>query len=102
MKPSQRIEFVIGASHLQHLLDKIDQAGAPGWTVIHHVMGRGGRGIQSADELSGTSSNAYVIVAAPSDKTKTIVDAAQPILARAGGLCLISDCQHVQHHPKET
>ncbi|WP_428389445.1 P-II family nitrogen regulator [Mucisphaera sp.] len=101
MKNNQRIEIVVGSTHLQQLIRKIEKAGATGWTLIHNVSGLGGRGPQAADELSGASSNAYLLVAVPDDLVEPITAAAQPILQEAGGLCLVSPCQRLIHHENE-
>ncbi len=93
----QRIEIVIDAPHLPRMLRALTAAGAPGYTVVPGATGQGDRGEQRGDDVSGVSSNAYVLVAAEPDRVQPILDAVRPLLAAYGGLCLISEAQWLEH-----
>lgn len=93
----KRIEIVIGSLHLPQMLEALRNAGATGYTVLPHVEGHGERGDQRADEVSGTSANAYVVAAVKAPLVPAITDAVQPLLRSFGGICLISDCQWLEH-----
>jgi nitrogen regulatory protein PII len=98
MKLSRRIEIVIETPLAPKLTEILQRAGAPGYTLIPDVRGSGDRGVRRADELSGDSSNCMVIVACDDDPTiERILEAVRPLLARSGGMCLISEAQWLRH-----
>lgn len=97
LQPMKRIEIVIDSLHLPNVLEALRAAGVSGYTVLPGVAGYGERGEQYADEVSGVSTNAYVLVAAPEAMVGEIVDMVRPLLRQSGGVCLISDCQWLVH-----
>lgn len=98
MKPCKRIEIVIEHSMLRQLTELVKRLGLNGYTLITDVRGSGDRGMRRADELSGESSNCLVIVACDDDAlAREFVESVRPLLARAGGVCLISDAQWLRH-----
>jgi len=59
----QRLDLIISERELERVLPLIDAAGAPGYTVMRHVTGRGPHGVVSESmEFSGFGANAHVIV----------------------------------------
>jgi nitrogen regulatory protein PII len=98
MKPCKRIEIVIEAAMVLKLTEALKQAGAPGYTLIPDVMGSGDRGIRRADELSGESSNCHVLIASDDPAVvDAILTAVRPLIARSGGICLVSDANWLRH-----
>lgn len=92
MRPCKRIEIVLERSHAERLARVIREAGAPGFTVLHHAGGGGDRGYRRADDLTDTDENAVFIIAVESDQVvQAIVEGVQPMLQRLGGICLVSD-----------
>lgn len=96
-QPVKRIEIVIDTLHLSRTLEVVREAGGAGYTVVHEAEGRGDRGEQRADEVSGASSNAYIIIAAPAERASAIAEAVLPLLRTYGGMCLVSDSQWLEH-----
>ncbi|MFA9477531.1 P-II family nitrogen regulator [Phycisphaerales bacterium AB-hyl4] len=97
LQPMKRIEIVIDSPHLPDVLEALRAAAVSGYTVLPGVAGYGERGEQYADEVSGASTNAYVLVAIPEQMVSVIVDAVEPLLRQSGGVCLVSDCQWLVH-----
>lgn len=97
MKPCKRIEIVIEQTLARRLAERLDELGAPGYTVIHGVSGRGDRGLRQADEVTGTFTNSLFLIACPADVAETVVEGVRPLLTRAGGICLVTDAQWLRH-----
>jgi hypothetical protein len=58
----------------------------------------GDRGLRRADDPTGTSTNCVFLIACDNDKdVQKIVDAIRPVLAKSGGICLISEALWVRH-----
>ncbi len=97
LRPMKRVEIVVDTLHLSRAIDRLRQAGCDGYTVLPNVAGYGDRGDQHADEVSGVSTNAYILIAAPADQAEAVLDAIRPMLQSYGGICLVSDCYWLEH-----
>ena len=98
MKSCKRIEIVIEHSMVPKLTELVKLLGLDGYTLITDVRGSGDRGMRRADELSGESSNCLVIIACDNDALASeFVESVRPLLARAGGVCLLSDALWLRH-----
>ncbi len=98
MKPCKRIEIVIEEALAPRLADQLEAINASGYTLLQRAAGRGNRGLRRADDPTGTLSNCVFIIAVEEEQTvATIVEAVRPILARSGGICLVSDALWVRH-----
>lgn len=98
MKPCKRLEIVIEKPFSSRMADKLDEIGAPGYTVIEHASGSGDRGMRRGNDLTGASSNSVFIVACETqEEAEAIIDGIRPMLSRAGGICLVSDALWVRH-----
>ncbi|MEE4202354.1 MAG: hypothetical protein V2I45_01890 [Halieaceae bacterium] len=98
MRPCKRVEIVIERSQAERLAQILKDAGAPGFTIIHHAGGAGDRGYRRADDVTDTDEN-WVFVAAieDADVLETVVNGVQPLLKRFGGICLVSDALVASH-----
>jgi len=97
VKPVKRIEIVVGMPELEALLELLGRARIDAYTVMRNVGGKGQRGLRSDDELSDVFRNACVVLAcAPADVSR-VVEAVRPLLARHGGMCLVSDAEWLLH-----
>lgn len=98
MVPQKRIEIVVDQSNLYRVIEILDDLDeVPGYTVLPEVQGSGDRGYQYADDLSGSSSNAYVLVAVQPGDEDAVTEEIRPIIEEYGGLYLISDCEWLEH-----
>jgi nitrogen regulatory protein PII len=97
MQPIKRVEIVTDSLEIQEVIETVDLLGINGYTLIREVLGKGERGVQSGDELTGVFKNSLLLVACDTDKVPALVEAIRPILKKRGGICLVSDAQWVMH-----
>lgn len=97
MRPMKRLEIVVDTLHLTQAIERLRQAGVSGYTVLPNVAGYGDRGDQRADDVSGVSTNAYILVAVSVEQAQAVLAAVQPLLQHYGGICLVSDCHWLDH-----
>lgn len=96
MRPVKRVEVVLPAPEVTAVLAALDALGVHDYTAVKGVSGRGDRGMRGDDPF-GTFDNTYVLLACDPDLVARVVDALRPVLARRGGMCLVSDALWVQH-----
>ena len=98
MKPCKRLEIVIEKHMARKVIAALNDAGAPGYTMIDQASGSGDRGSRYADDPTGTSTNCLIILAVETEQEATdLVDCIRPLLSRSGGICLVSDAIWVRH-----
>jgi nitrogen regulatory protein PII len=97
MQAVKRVEIITDALQMRHVTALLEEIGVSGYTIFRDVVGKGGRGMQSGDELSDAFKNSYLLTACSAERAQKITDAIRPILARRGGLCLVSDAESVEH-----
>lgn len=97
MEAVKRVEIVLAEVHLGQLLSRLGGLGLAGYTAMRGVTGRGDRGVQAGDGLSGEFSNAYVLIACPAAQLDALLGAVRPMLADWGGVCLVSDALWLKH-----
>lgn len=97
MKSVKRIEIVIDAAHTPAMIKAVKAAGAPAYTLFKDVHGDGDRGERAGDELGNVFRNCCLVIAVDQDLAKPIAEAAQPLLKRYGGMCLVSDASYLLH-----
>ncbi len=97
MQTIKRVEIVTGSLEIQEVIKVIELIGITGYTLIKEVLGKGERGVQSGDELTGVFKNSLLLVACEAGKVPGLVEAIRPILKKRGGICLVSDAQWVIH-----
>ena len=97
MKPVKRVELVIDALEVPHLLEALSDININAYTVIREAHGKGERGTRGGDVFSGAFDNSYVVIACDEAQSQQIVETVRPILKRLGGICLVSDAMWVLH-----
>ena len=97
MQSAKRIEIITSSVEMQKVCDMLETLGVDGYTIVPNVSGRGDRGIQSGDELTGVFSNSLLVTACLPERLEAIVEAVRPILKRRGGVCLVTDAMWVIH-----
>jgi nitrogen regulatory protein PII len=97
MTPIKKLEIVTASVEIGSVARLLDELGVSGYTIVRGVEGRGGRGRLHGDELTGASGNSYLMAACPAEDVPRIVDAVRPVLARVGGVALVSDALWVRH-----
>ncbi len=97
MIPVKRLEIVIEAPRSEVVTDLLAQHGLQGWTRIRGASGSGDRGLRRDDELTGVASNVVFITTCEPNALDALVADLRPVLARHGGMCLISDAHWLKH-----
>jgi nitrogen regulatory protein PII len=98
MRPCKRIEIIIERPLARQVADRLDELGAPGYTLIPRASGRGDRGRRRADDPTGSDTNCVFLVACEDESlVYPIVEGIRPLLSRSGGVCLVSDALWIVH-----
>ncbi len=97
MDPVKRIEVIVPEFIAAEVLHCFERHGLAAYTVTRGLSGRGERGVQDADGTVGAFSNTAVLVAAPPAPVPALLAELRPMLARHGGLCLVSDAWSLRH-----
>ena len=91
----KKLEIVMDSLHLSKVLELLEKEGVSGYTLIKDVLGKGERGIMSGDELTDVFKNSYVFTVCDDNLATSIAKKVEPLLKRYGGICVISDVQHI-------
>ena len=97
MEAVKRLEIITDTHEMRAVRTVLDRLGVEGYSVIREVTGRGERGVQSGDEVTGVFTNAMLITTCAAAQLAGLVEAIRPILQRRGGICLVSDALSVRH-----
>lgn len=97
MQAIKRVEIVTDSLEMEEVIDMVESLGIAGYTLIRDVLGKGERGVQSGDELTGVFKNSLLLVACKDEEVVGLVEAIRPMLKKRGGICLVSDAQWVNH-----
>ena len=97
METTKRIEIITDAREMREVRAVLDALGVGGYSIIRDVIGRGERGEQSGDEVTGVFTNALLLTTCDAERLSQLVEAIRPILRRRGGVCLVTDALSVRH-----
>jgi nitrogen regulatory protein PII len=97
MQHIKRIEIITDSLQMPEVCVVLDKLGVSGYSVVRDVVGKGERGLQSGDELTGVFKNSYLLTTCEPERLGEIVEKIRPILKQRGGVCLVSDAQWVIH-----
>ncbi|PZO59894.1 MAG: transcriptional regulator [Phormidesmis priestleyi] len=97
MNVVKRLEIIVSSRELPLILEKLDQSGVRGYSVIRDVIGKGdgGKVSDDFDFVSTTLSNVYILSFCDEEKTSCILEKIRPLLQKFGGACYISDSVEV-------
>jgi nitrogen regulatory protein PII len=95
MQPIKRIEIIANSHETSRILERMEKAGAPGYTLIRDVAGKSQWGSVDDDLPVTMLGNSYIISFCPEEKVQAIVDAVKPVLDKYGGVCYVSDAMSV-------
>ncbi len=88
----KRVDLIFSERELDAILSALEDADAPGYTVMKHATGRGPDTIVSEDmEFSGLGANAHVIVFCEEEIIKKIKTNIMSILNYYGGVAYVSE-----------
>lgn len=90
----KRVDLILSERELDGVLKAIDATGAPGYSVLKHVTGKGPHGsVSDALDFSGLGANAHVIVFCESALLPKLREALQPLLSYYGGVAYVSEAE---------
>jgi nitrogen regulatory protein PII len=91
MDAVKRIEIFANSVELPKILEGLDKAGVPGYSVIRGVAGKSTRGRKSHDLAMSMLDNIYVLAFCEPDQISAVAENIRPVLNKFGGACFISD-----------
>lgn len=97
MQPVKRIDLVVPDVLLRDLTDLLNRHAVEGYTVTRGLSGRGDRGVQRDDGLTGEFSNAGGLVVCAQVQLDELLEPLRALLIRHGGMCLVSDALWLKH-----
>lgn len=97
----KKIEIITDFSYLRLLTRLLDDHNVPGYTIIKDVMGKGERGNKDGHGISGGFKNCYVMLCLKEDEALKVTELVKPLLARSGGIAIVSDAHLILHKPGE-
>ncbi|AKG20645.1 P-II family nitrogen regulator [Calothrix sp. 336/3] len=91
----KRLEIIANYVELEKILQALEKAEVPGYTVIRDVAGKSSRGDGSHNMAMTMLDNVYIIAFFSPDKVTAVTNNIQPILNKFGGSCFISDAMEL-------
>jgi len=90
----KRVDLILSEKELDAVIKVIDAAGAPGYSVLKHVTGKGPHGLVSDSlDFSGLGANAHVIVFCQDELLPGLRKGLQPLLDYYGGVAFVADAE---------
>ncbi|MEL6677325.1 MAG: transcriptional regulator [Pseudomonadota bacterium] len=94
---AKRIEIIIEAPLLRRLSRLLDEAGAPGYTVLPVLAGSGVSGPWTRDgQVSAAGGMCTVLIVTSPEKAEALMEAAFEVVEPHIGIVSMTDCQVVR------
>ncbi len=88
----KRLDLIISERELNAILNTLEKANVPGYTVMKHATGRGPERIVTEDmEFTGLGANAQVIVFCEAEVIDRMREDIRSVLNYYGGVAYISE-----------
>ncbi len=88
----KRLDLIFSERELQAILNTLENADVPGYTVMKHATGRGPERVVTEDmEFTGLGANAHVIVFCEQEIIDKMRDEIRSVLNYYGGVAYISE-----------
>ncbi len=93
----KRLEIIVSSREMHKILEKLDEVGVPGYSIIRDVVGKSSWGEVSDDfDFASTPlSNVYILSFCPVDQIAPVLERVRPLLNKLGGVCYVSDAMEV-------
>lgn len=92
MHQRKRIEIVVERVRAEEVTALLDRLGAPGWTLLPVLAGRGRQGVRQGGDLSGVLDNVVVVCIASAAVTELVLEAREELLGARPAIVSITDC----------
>ncbi len=89
--PKKKVEIIVEHPILNIVLGRINEVGAPRYTVLDAVSGRGHSGEWDADQLTTATRHALVIMIVGDELAQAIVDTVSEVFNDYPGIIYVSD-----------
>ena len=90
----KRVDLILSERELDSVIKAIDAAGAPGYSVMKHVTGKGPHGsVSEGMDFSGLGANAHVIIFCEATILASLREGIQPLLDYYGGVAYVSEAE---------
>ncbi len=90
----KRLDLFISERELPQIVKAIEAAGAPGYSVMKHVTGKGPHGsVSESMDFSGLGANAHVIVFCEPEVLEGLREGLKPLLSYFGGMAYVSEAE---------
>jgi len=90
----KRVDLIFSERELDKVCRAIDKAGAPGYSVMRHVTGRGPHGaVSESMDFSSLGANAHVIVFCDDSVLPPLRESIRPILTYYGGVAFVAEAE---------
>jgi hypothetical protein len=97
MQAVKRIEIIVAEIVLRDVLGLLERHHVAGYTVTRGLSGKGDRGNFTPEGLAGEFSNTSILIVASLTGNEPLLDDLRKLLAKYGGLCLVSDALWLEH-----
>jgi nitrogen regulatory protein PII len=93
MHARKRIEIVVEAVRAEAVTALLDRLGAPGWTMLPVLSGRGHQGLRQAGIPGCVMDNVLILCIASAEIAERLVAAAEELLEARPAILSISDTE---------
>lgn len=97
MEKITKVEIIIEQVQLPLILNLLKQLNISGYTLIKDVIGSGLHGEYDGQELSELMKNSYLIILIPQEKAEVLVQQANSILIKIGGVIMSSTTNWIHY-----
>ena len=88
----KRLDLIFSERELDAIINTLEKANVPGYTVMKHATGRGPERIVTEDmEFTGFGSNAHVIIFCEQEVIDKIRENIKSVLSYYGGVAYVSE-----------
>ncbi len=88
----KRLDLIVSERELDTIIEALEKAEVPGYTVLKHATGRGPQTIVSEDmEFTGLGANAHVIIFCEQEILEKVKENIGPTLSYYGGVAYVSE-----------
>ncbi len=88
----KKVEIIVPGEHLEFIIDLLEKAGAPGYTIIHNLSGKGSHGFHEGHLMFNEEDVLVMVISVMSEeKAEAVVESLQPFFNKHSGVVFVSD-----------
>lgn len=88
----KKLEIIVKGEDLQFVLDLLERAGVPGYTIIHNLSGKGSHGFHEGHLLFNEEDVLdMVVVVTDEEKSEAILEGLLPFFNKHSGVVFVSE-----------